>query len=317
MHAPREITLPAVPPFDLHATVEAMRRRPNNLAEVWRDGEYRRVLAGENGPALFGVRQVAPDRIAIRALGSQLDDSRLEPATATLAAMVGAHVDLAGAQARARRVPELVPLVEALAGMKPPRFPSLWETLLAVIPFQQVSLAAGVAILNRLIEAIGPRIDYDDEIYYGLPSPAAVLGASTDTLRALGISAAKVNTLRGVAEADHAGGLDPRRLDQLDDELAVAELTELPGIGPWSAQLVLLRGLRRLSVFPQGDSGATRTLAGVLGLPIAQSHERAAEMLAALGSDRGYLYFLLLGSRLLRQGILGSETAGETEGAKT
>lgn len=311
MHPAREMILHATLPFDLHATVEAMRRRPNNRVEVWHDGEYRRVLSLGGRPTLFDVRQVAPDRIAVCVLDPVADNAALEVGGELLGKMLGTGVDLAQAQARARVIPELAPYVAPLAGMKPPRFPSLWETLLAVIPFQQVSLAAGVAVLNRLVEALGPRIEYDNHVYLGMPSPEAVLAAPTETLRGSGLSAAKVSTLRGVAERAVAGELDERQFAGLDDEAAIARLTALPGIGPWSAQLVLLRGLRRLSIFPQGDSGATRTLAGVLDLPIDESRERARQVLAALGPDRGYLYFLLLGSRLLRQGII----AGTTEGA--
>lgn len=304
MPAVDEIILPAIGPFDLHATVEALHRRPNALAEPYIDGEYRRILWLDGEPVLIGARQVGPDAMLVRPLANVGDEAQLRRAAQAVAQMLGASVDLSEAQSHARRVPELAPLVEQLTGMKPPRFNSLWETLVNVIPFQQVSLASGVATLNRLVEALGPRIEHAGRVYFGLPSPQSILDAEVQRLRACGFSAAKVGTLRGAAEQIASGALDDAQIAALSDADAIARLTQLPGIGPWSAQLVLLRGFRRLGVFPQGDSGAARSLAGVLGLPIEDSQRRAPAILEALGPWRGYLYFLLLGSRLLRQGIL-------------
>lgn len=310
-----EIAIPAIAPFDLHATVEALHRRPNALAEPYIDGEYRRMVLLDGEPILVGARQVGPTEMVVRPLAIVGDEARLRRAALALAEMLGASVDLSEAQSHAHRVPELAPLVEQLAGMKPPRFISLWETLVNVVPFQQVSLASGVATLNRLVEALGPRIEHAGRVYFGLPSPQAILAAQTETLRACGFSAAKVSTLRGVGEQIASGTLNDAQIAALSDTDAIARLTQLPGIGPWSAQLVLLRGFRRLGVFPQGDSGAARSLASVLGLPIEDSQQRAPAILEALGPWRGYLYFLLLGSRLLRQGILpGGASIPTTKG---
>ncbi|HEX6818482.1 MAG TPA: hypothetical protein VF120_08915 [Ktedonobacterales bacterium] len=312
-----QIAIPVVAPFDLHATVEALHRRPNALAEPYVDGEYRRILWLDGVPSLFGLRQLDGATLLLRQLAEeqaeQENAQRLERAATLLADAVGASVDLSEAQAHACRVRELVPIVRALRGMKPPRFVVLWEALLNVIPFQQVSLASGVAMLNRLVQALGPRIPYGGTSYYGLPSPEAILGAAPELLRACGFSAAKTNTIRAAAEMIASGGLTESEIAALDDKQAIARLTQLPGIGPWSAQLLLLRGFRRLGIFPQGDSGAARSLAGVLGLSVDEAKQRADDVLAALAPYQGYLYFLLLGSRLLRQGILPAVNEGEQQ----
>ena len=299
-----EVTIRVVAPFDLHATVEALHRRPNALAKAFIDGEYRRVFWIDGEPTLFGLRQVSGELLLARRLGEGTSGRRLERAAGLLADAVGAGVDLSAAQAHARRMSELAPLVDALVGMKPPRFVFLWEALLNVVPFQQVSLASGVAMLNRLVAARGPRVSSAGAVYYGLPSPAAVLAASAEQLRECGFSAAKVKTLRALAERIASGALSESQIAALDDAQAIAYLTQLPGIGPWSAQVLLLRGFRRLGVFPQGDSGVVRSLADLLGVSAAEAKARINDVLATLAPFQGYLYFLLLGSRLLRQGIL-------------
>jgi DNA-3-methyladenine glycosylase II len=82
---------------------------------------------------------------------------------------------------------------------------------------------------------------------------------------------------------------------------ALRALAELPGIGPWSAGVVLLRGLGRLDVFPPGDVGAKRGLGAVMhlgpGAPLGHIVER-------FGDHRGYLYFCALGGGLLARGLI-------------
>jgi DNA-3-methyladenine glycosylase II len=86
--------------------------------------------------------------------------------------------------------------------------------------------------------------------------------------------------------------------------VALAELQTLPGIGPWSAGLVLLRGLRRMDVFPAGDVGAARNLPALLGLSEGWSPADASAFAARFGDRRGYLYFLGLGAQLLSRGLI-------------
>jgi DNA-3-methyladenine glycosylase II len=81
-------------------------------------------------------------------------------------------------------------------------------------------------------------------------------------------------------------------------------LRTIKGIGPWTATLILLRGLGRLDVFPMNDSSVLRNLAFVAG----PTHLDIDEVLAALGAQRGMLYYLLL-ARLELRGDLGRASA--------
>ena len=82
---------------------------------------------------------------------------------------------------------------------------------------------------------------------------------------------------------------------------AMRFLAELTGIGPWSASLVLLRGLGRLDVFPPGDVGAARGLSTLMRLEPGPSLDRIVER---FGDHRGYLYFCSLGGSLLAKGLI-------------
>src|SRR5690606_7360881 len=98
-----------------------------------------------------------------------------------------------------------------------------------------------------------------------------------------------------------SGGLDESVLQAAASDEAATMLVRLPGIGPWSAAMVLLRGLGRADVFPPGDVGARRVLGELLRLPPDAGIEQLAQR---FGPVRGGLYFCALGSTLLARGLI-------------
>ena len=299
------------PPFDLRLTVGALRRLPQSALYSLVGEELRLVAELATGPRLLAARVGGEQTLIVSALDGPLSVAETQEARTLLARMLSAERDLAPLWARLEAEPALAPLAQRLAGLKPPQFATLWQTFLQIVPFQQVSLSAAVATLNRVVRALGPQIVHEGQPYWGAPTPERLLAAETSALRATGLSAAKIRTLRGLAERALTGELIAERFDALPDDAAVARLSELPGIGPWSAQVTLLRGLGRLSVFPAGDAGATRALRELLAETGAQTDAPpevwASALLERLGEWRGYLYFVLLGRRLL---ALGAAPAG-------
>jgi len=196
---------------------------------------------------------------------------------------------------------KLRPTALALRGMRPPRFAEWFETFVNVVPFQQVSLDAGVAIVGRLVERFGKHLKHDGRRFYACPSAQAVAGARLETLRNCGLSSRKAESLRYLARAIESGELPEDTISAMNTDDALEALVELPGLGPWSASLVLLRGLGRLDVFPPGDVGAARGLSKLMHLGPAASLSRRIER---FGANRGYLYFYALGGGLLGKGLI-------------
>lgn len=284
-------------PFDLRLTVGALRRLPSSQVYRLVGDEFRFVAPLRSGSRLLVVRAI-PGGLSCAALDGALDESQAEETQALVGWMLGVERDLSPVTAILRGDRELGPLAQRLVGMKPPRFASLWEAFCQIVPFQQVSLSAAISTLNRMAQTLGPWRDFEGERYVGIPRPQDILNADLATLRQCGLSAAKAQTLRGLAERAVAGELQADAFKDMSDDEVIGRLTTIPGIGPWSAHVAMLRGLGRLSVFPSGDAGAIRSLREVY----AQSErpdDAARDMLAQLGPWRGYLYFMLLGRRIL------------------
>jgi DNA-3-methyladenine glycosylase II len=286
-------------PFRLDLTVSALRRLSTNIVDVLAsDGEYIRAFDTAHGPVVARVAQVSPGTLSITLDGSAREHKR---ALALVKRILGTDRDVALFSRAAEGIPWLSPLAQRMRGVKPPRYPTLWEACVNAIVFQQISLHAASAIMRRLILALGRSVDSDGVALYVFPTAVSFLRAEDDVLRAAGLSLGKLSTLRRVAEALTAGALEEAMLEERASPDAVALLREIKGIGPWTATVILLRGLGRLDVFPMNDSSVARNLSLVSG-PDRIDVESALD---SLSPQQGMLYYHLLLARLETRGDLG------------
>jgi DNA-3-methyladenine glycosylase II len=151
----------------------------------------------------------------------------------------------------------------------------LFGALLFQITGQQLSVAATRRTLGRIEAHFGGR----------LPAPAEVLDADPAQFRADGLSWRKINTLRDLAERLTDGRLDPHELAKLADDELIAALTEIPGIGPWTAQGALILALGRDDVVLPGDLAFRKAVHGIYGLDHLPAEE---EVLAIAEKWRPY-----------------------------
>jgi 3-methyladenine DNA glycosylase/8-oxoguanine DNA glycosylase len=298
------LRLPVRAPFHLEATVRVLQRRPTNLIDTWDGDNYRRVVRLADDFALLEVNNRgtidAPDlRLSIRTDAGSARDR--EAAARTAREILGLEQDPAAARRHAQAEPALRETARALRGMRPPRYPGLFEAFANVIPFQQVSLEAGMSVVAHLVRRFGEVIDSNGRTYHVFPQAEAIAEARTVSVKRSGMSLRKTQSLRAAAKAIASGALSAEGLARLSSAEAIVRLEELGGIGPWSAALILLRGLGRLDVFPQADTGAESSLAALLRL---RSRASLPKVVERFGDCRGYLYFYGLASRLLAAGLI-------------
>ncbi len=286
-------------PYRLDLTVSALRRLSTNIVDVVTpDGQYARALGGSHEPVIAHVTQVAPETLAVTLEGNGSAHSR---ALALLRRMLGVDRDLTPFDRAAAGIPWLQPLAGRMRGVKPPRYPTLWEACANAIVFQQISLSAASAIMRRLVVNLGSSFDSEGVALNAFPTAESVQGAEDRVLRAAGLSAGKLMTLRRVSGALAAGTLDEAVLEERSSPEAAALLRRIKGIGPWTAAVILLRGLGRLDVFPANDTSVARNLAIVTGAAPVD----IGGVLDALRPQQGMLYYHLLLARLETRGDLG------------
>lgn len=291
--------------FSLALTATALRRVPTNVVDVITPaGEYVHAFGGARGPIVARVAQRSPRLLDVTLVGDGGAPER-DRVLALVRRTLGVDRDVASFRRAAGRLPWLAPLARRLRGLKPPRYRSLWEAFVNAVVFQQVSLHSATATVRRMVVAFGAPVECDDTRLYAFPTAASVLGASDGELRAAGLSTAKIATLRRAGDAIASGALDEAELDRRPSAEIAGELVKIKGIGPWTANVMLLRGFGRLDVFPMHDSGVARNLTLVTG----QEALDVTDALEALGAQRGMLYFHLLLARLEERGAIGTPSA--------
>jgi DNA-3-methyladenine glycosylase II len=299
------LTLYPKPPFRLDLTAWTLRRQAHNAVDRWDGEHFRRVLILDTGAVEVSVRQIGPaqkPRLAVELHGSAAG----QPAVRTkarrwLQRMLGLDADLRDFYALAMREHPLEALAQRFMGMHPPRYLSLFEALANAVVCQQISLNVGITVLNRMAESFGIAVDAG----HAFPRPQDLLArADPAALRALGLSFTKARTLLHLAKLCASGALEERMLARLTDAEAIKQLTLIPGIGRWSAEYVLLRGLSRWHVFPGDDVGARKYLAQWLELEGTLDYDEVAAALHRWRTYAGLIYFHLLLHRLDQAGIV-------------
>jgi DNA-3-methyladenine glycosylase II len=223
----------------------------------------------------------------------------------TIDRLLGLRVDLTQWYRTAERDPHLRSLASRFRGIKPPRFPTVFEALVNAVACQQLSLEVGLELLNRLAAACDvSRTATRKNAHYAFPAPRDLAQLPLEAYRALGFSRQKTRALVALAQAVERREIDLERLTSADDAEALTQLLQLRGVGRWTSEYVLLRGLGRLHVFPGDDVGAQKSLARWLGRSSRLDYAAVQNAVGAWQPYAGLVYFHLLLDGLSRSGDL-------------
>ena len=271
------IKLPA--PFDYGLTLERFRAHGSDPVNVWRDGAFRRVSAGQ-----AAVLRAAPGGVLVEPADPEL----AEPVRRFL----GASFDLAAFERFASGDPVLARIVPELRGLRPALLPDPFEMLVTSVTAQQISLRAALAIRRRLVERYSTALDG----VHPFPARAAVAEAQPADLVALGFSRRKAEYVVGLARSE----VDLEALGELPDDEIRASLTALPGIGDWTVDWFLARHLGRPDAWAAGDLGLRKALAAFYLEGREPSIPEARAFGERLGAQANLAaHYLLVGLRLL------------------
>jgi len=291
-------SLVPVPPFRLDLTASALRRRSINAIDSW-DGEvYSRVLAIDSVAVFLQITQsgmLRSPRLHIKAAADERLPFNGKPRIIeALHKLLGLRFNMTAFYRFAKTDPQLRALTQRFLGLKPPQFPSVFEGIVNGIACQQLSLHVGLTLLNRLAEKAGLPFEPATGPRFAFPRAEDSNALTLRAIRLLGFSTNKGFALKRLSEEIRHGNFHPERLTRLTNEEAVEHLIKLRGIGRWTAEYVLLRGLGRTDVFPGDDVGARNNLRRWLKLEGALNYDGVNQVLAKWHPYSGMLYFHLL-----------------------
>jgi len=273
LHEPRR-------PYSLALTAARYARFPE-VVDLFDGTAYRRLLFAGRRRALLTVTQEGPPSRAV--LRATLEGDVDLPAVSALARRVigvalGADVEVRGFYRAHRSDPVIGDAIRDFPGLRPAGVPSLYEAALTAILAQQVNLRFAYDIRRELALAFGRRARLGGAIRVGFPEPAALAVPSPRELRRFRLSRSKAAAIHALSVALADGTIREDELAGLDDEAAIERLTRLHGIGRWTAEIALMRGLGRIDIFPAGDLGVVKYVAR--GLLERKENAKEAEMRA-------------------------------------
>ncbi len=304
----KEVTfyLKPIPPFRLGLTVWALRRHPNNKIDNW-NGEYRRLFIIEGNPTELVVVQTSDQNqpeLLVWAIGETLPDSAERMVTAFLASLLGLNVDLTAFYSLAKEDVKLKPLVERFLGVKPPRFPTIFEGIVNGITFQQISLAAGFRFLDKLSQKFGATLGGLGYPAFAFPRPEDLAFQTIEDIKGLGYTTNKARAIVELSRSIVNGERNLEEVNSMRDEEASLFLDEIRGVGRWTAEYTLLRSLGRINIYPGDDVGARNKLKRWLGIEETLSYDSIRRILSKYDPFSGMIYFYLLLDQLARDGVI-------------
>jgi DNA-3-methyladenine glycosylase II len=186
-------------------------------------------------------------------------------------------------------------ITQELYGLKNPTTPTVFEALVDSIVEQQISIKVAHTIEERIIKNFGEKLLVDGDAFFAYPTPQNIASANLSEVQACGLSQRKAEYIWGAAKLIVDGKLDLEAFKaQKDPDQIISELDAIKGIGVWTAELTMLRGMQKLDALPADDFGIRRVISRYFrgGKPIKTNEAR--EVAKAWGRWKGLAAFYLI-----------------------
>jgi DNA-3-methyladenine glycosylase II len=249
-------------PFDFERSAGIHGRFEKSLPDVYENGVYKRVLHLAENPVFVLVRSKGTTerpRLSVE-VHRKLMAQEVKALKRLLHTMFAASFDFNKFYSFAKKDRLMSTVSRRLRGLRPISPPTIFEALVIAITEQQISLDAAVAIRSRLIEKYGESVELEGRNFYAFPSPAVLAKAKLNQMMTVGLSRNKALYISELSKKVTCKEMDLECLNKMDDETAIAELTKIKGVGPWTAEYTLIRGMGRMNSLPADDLGIQRAI---------------------------------------------------------
>lgn len=292
------ITVPASPPFNFDLTAQIFQNGDKQI-RTYTNGQFSLVLKINEKLAQVKVSSIGTvERPELRAeliTSSPITNQDKKKAREIVAFIFSLDFNLRSFYYEIRNDLTMNKMAQQFCGLKSPTTPTVFESLVDSIIEQQISIKVAIALEEKLIKELGDRLDIDGDVFYAFPTPQNLASDSIDEIQQIGLSRRKAEYIHGVARLIVDGKLNLEGLKTCQNpEEIIAELDAVRGIGVWTAELTMLRGMQKLDAFPADDLGVRRVISKYYcnGKPI--KAEEAREISNSWGRWKGLAAFYLI-----------------------
>lgn len=263
------ISLRPKPPYDFDLTASyAVYFRGYYGTESYYGGVFRRLLEIDSSLYLARVRSIGTlnsPNLEVELLANSLSPDIVDRASQQMVWILGIDEDLNLFYHMAAEDQTLAPVVHAFRGLHVPHTASVYEGLTLAILGQQISSHVARMLRTLLIETYGPSLEVGGCVLHAFPPAEVLATAGVSGLRAIKLSTRKSEYIVDIAAKVASGKLYLEKLHDQPDQEVVRFLTNIRGVGEWTAQWLLIRSFGRSDGFPYGDLALQRILGLLVG----------------------------------------------------
>jgi DNA-3-methyladenine glycosylase II len=276
-----EIELFPTPPYDFAKSFAFLqvRRDPmdhfdgTSFSRIWNLPEHRWALI-----SLLSLGTLDRPRLLLTLQGDDFTEPEAKELCGQIESTYCLHLDLNAFFKVIRTEKPVFNLTQTFLGMKPALEPNLFEALVWAITGQQINMSFACQVKEGMLARYGSRVKINGREYYRHPEPEELADLNPANWIAFKSSRRKAEYIIGLAKWIR-GGLNLETLMDLPNDEIVARLTQIRGIGRWTAEYVLLRGLGRWDVLPATDAGLINGVRRAYGL----DHRPSTDEITLLG----------------------------------
>lgn len=290
------VTLKTPKEFSFDEVLVYLSRSPNERLYRVEDRNIYKLISVQEVPVLIRIESATPETLQIHF------ENYVQPPKKSIRVEAARYVwdwfdlgrDLTPFYRMAQRDPLLGQLVKEFHGLRIVGVDDLFEALCWAIIGQQINLTFAYTLKRRFIESFGTAMTHNNETYWLFPSPNRIAGLSPETLTPLQFSRKKAEYIIEVATRMASGQLSKQKLLAMNHfDAIVKELTNIRGIGPWTANYVLMRCLRFTTAYPVQDIGLQNAVKRQLEMDRKPTLEELREMAVPWAGWEAYATFYL------------------------
>jgi DNA-3-methyladenine glycosylase II len=258
------LILTCVPPFDFNLSAMIFSNGDRSIRK-YEEGKFWQVIRLGDSLILVTMKAlgtVDDPKISVELRSDhKVSEADRERAKQTVSSMLNLDLDLKPFYEHAKKDRTLTGIIHRLRGLKIPTTPTVFEALIDSITEQQISLNVAHALERRLIKTFGKALSLNGEVYYAYPVPRELASARLEQLRKCGLSGKKAEYIKEISRMVVDGKLDLEGFKRYNDvQRVINELDSIRGIGPWTAELTIARGMHEFDVVPADDLGLRRII---------------------------------------------------------
>lgn len=261
------ITLPAE--FNFKTNLNHLKERHDNCLDHIKNNTITRLIKTSNRYTLAQISVKNNDKLIVKLLlrPKKMTDNERNELLQFITDWFDLDTNLAPFYQMAKEDNILKHIVKDNYGLRNIGFPDLFEALCTAVMSQQINLAFAARLKCEFIKSYGHSITYNGEDYWAFPTPETIASLSKEQMAHLKTTERKKECIIHIAQAIASGSLSKEILIKINDpKLIMTQLTKIKGIGPWTAEYILMRCLRYPTTFPVKDIGLLNAIKHVKGL---------------------------------------------------